>query len=351
MMKTIWRYLKRLVLLVVLLALGLLAPVGYNELACRGTVSAMDYPAILPPEDHRPEARTLLTYPEWHIVHAYDDYAQVISAGDPHDFGYFQAIGGFWSSLCELSEASADHGGFTWETKQMVYVIGVSFTAELLAKAAYEESVGRIVAVSRGKERTILDNLSADQARSYAAFLQQVPWYKWDFTSDAEDLVTNATSALRDRERRFALGLEYRVKAAYAQVIEQAVAQVGADELRLRMVVTGLGAGELTAFDGVQVISERDEGVVIEAPRYRELTHLLLSMAKRGADFVEIAGNDDILFTAISDQDALDGAIFSFERQGYGDTRHLVLVKVTELADRLRDMQGGAVQVEHIHDY
>jgi hypothetical protein len=24
----------------------------------------------------RPEGRTLMTYPEWHIVHAYEDYAE-----------------------------------------------------------------------------------------------------------------------------------------------------------------------------------------------------------------------------------------------------------------------------------
>ena len=36
------------------------------------------YTPIVPEADRRPESRTLLTYPEWHIVHAYDDYAAVI---------------------------------------------------------------------------------------------------------------------------------------------------------------------------------------------------------------------------------------------------------------------------------
>ena len=147
-MRRLFKWLFRLVLLVVLLVGGLLLPVGYVEMACIRKPVDASYAALLPEEHHRPESRTLLTYPEWHIVHAYDDYAKVISEGDPHEFGFISAIRGFWSSLCELSYASADHGGFPTETKQMVYTIGVSFTAELLAKAAYEETVGRLVTLT-----------------------------------------------------------------------------------------------------------------------------------------------------------------------------------------------------------
>ena len=42
---------------------------------------------LLDAEWQRAESRTLTTYPEWHIVHAYDDYARVITDGDPHEFG------------------------------------------------------------------------------------------------------------------------------------------------------------------------------------------------------------------------------------------------------------------------
>ena len=122
------------------------------------------------------------------IVHAYEDYAQVINSGDPHDYGFLRGIGGFWSSLCTLSRNAVAHGDIDWGTKQMVYVIGVSFTAELLLKAAYEETVGRLFASVRGAERAPLDLVSAAQATAYAGFLQQVPWYKWRFREDAEEL-------------------------------------------------------------------------------------------------------------------------------------------------------------------
>ena len=67
-------------------------------------------------------------------------------------------------------------GEITTDTKLTIYTIGVSFTAELLAKAAYEETLGRIATLIRGAARAPLDDVSAGQARDYAAVRQQVPW-------------------------------------------------------------------------------------------------------------------------------------------------------------------------------
>ncbi len=350
-MRRLWRYSKRLVLLLVLCVIGLASPVVYTETMCRGTATPQPYATLIAPEHHRPETRTLMTYPEWHIVHAYDDYARVISTGDPHDFGYLRAIGGFWSSLCSLTKVASAHGEVDGGTKQMVYVIGTSFTAELLMKAAYEETLGRLFAGLRGQDRAPLDDVSARQATDYAAFLQQVPWYKWPFEQDADELRAKATETLRDRERRLALGIEYGVKAAYAGVIADAVAQVGPDALTLRMIVQDVDKARLETLEGVTVIAYRPEGIEVETPRYRALTHILQDLAADGARFVEIAGNDDILFTVVSKDAALENAIYSSARQGAPDHRHLVMVKVPDLAEYLRAMMASGQRLEHIHDY
>jgi hypothetical protein len=350
-MRRLGRALLWLVGVLGVVVLALLAPVAWVELACRGEPVASDYTPLLPPENRRVESRTLLTYPEWHIVHAYDDYARVIATGDPHDFGFFRAVRTYWSSLCALTEQAAAHGGVDGETRQMVYVIGVSFTAELTLKAAYEETLGRLFVALRGPERAPLDDLSARQAADYAAFLQQVPWYKWDFRRDIAELEAAKTNSLRDRERRFALGTEYAAKAGYAGVIASAVASVGADELTLRMIVTGAAPEELEATEGITLIAERPEGIEIETPRYRKLTNLLIDMAGQGVETVEIAGNDDIMLTVLSDQPTMEGSLFSFPRQGYGDWRHLLLVKVPELMPTLRRLAEGTARVEHVHDY
>lgn len=97
----------------------------------------------------------------------------MIRDGDPHDYGFLRGIGGFWSSLCALSQASGAHGGVDGGTKQMVYVIGTSFTLELALKAAYEETLGRVATWIRGPDHAATDVISARQAADYAAFLRQ----------------------------------------------------------------------------------------------------------------------------------------------------------------------------------
>ena len=350
-MRWLFRWVLRLVLVVVLFVFALLLPVAYVEFACTGDAEPQPYASILPPEHHRPEARTLLTYPEWHIVHAYDDYAQVIDKGDPHDFGYMRAVRTYWSSLCALKTQAEAHGGTDFETKRMVYVIGVSFTAELALKAAYEETLGRVATWIRGPQHSPLDEVSHTQARAYAKFLQQVPWHQWDFDADIAALEAARTDAFRDRERRIALGGEFAAKSAYGAVIANAVANLGADELTLRMIVTGPDVDKLAQLEGITFVAERPEGQEIETIRYRALTGLLVQMAQMDVTIVEMAGNDDILFTATGPQPDMPDTVFSFPRQGYGDTRHLFMVKVPDLLATLKGLQDTPLTLEHVHDY
>ena len=345
----ILRWLRRAALALLALVLLLAAPVLWTETACRGTPVAQDFTPVL--DQRRDESRTFSTYPEWHIVHAYDDYAQVIATGDPHDFGFLGAIAGFWSSLCPMARRAGEHGGFTTESRMTIYTIGVSFSLEMALKAAYEESLGRIATWLRGETRAPLDDLSAGQARNYAKFLRHKPWYKWNFRADAAALEAAATGAFRDGERRLALGLEARAKAVYAQLIAGAVAATGQDEARMRSLVGGLAPAALAAIEGVTVIGPRAGGVEIETPRYAAFTALLGRVLAAGGRFAEIAGNDDILLTAVGSGPVDAAAIASLPRQGYGDRRDLLVVKVGDLGPVLARLEAAGMRLDHVHDY
>jgi hypothetical protein len=129
------------------------------------------------------------------------------------------------------------------------------------------------------------------------------------------------------------------------------VADIGFDDLTLRMIVTEMDPAALAALPGVTVIRNRPEGWEIEVPRYRVLTGLLAQMAAAGAGFVEIAGNDDIMLTALSDAPTHPDAIYSFARQGFGDYRHLLMVRIGDLAETLRGLASNGLRLEHVHDY
>lgn len=340
---------RRLLITTTALLLGAAAllalPIIRTEMSCRG-----DALAQAPAAGARAEGKTFTTYPEWHIVHAYEDYAEVIRTGDPHDFGFLEAVSGFWGGLCPMARLADAHGGFTDESRMTIYTIGVSFTAEMALKALYEETLGRAAAAWRGPDRSALDGLSADQARRYAEFLRMTPWYRWDFRADAEALGAAHEGGLRDGERQLALGLEYRAKAAYAGLIGRAVAATGKDETRMVAEVKGVSAARLGRLPGVEVMSEGGGVITIDTPRYRAFTELASRIAGLGGDFVTIAGNDDIMLTALSG-DELPGALMSLDRQGFGDRRHLIAVPVADLASVIRRLPARGARLEHVHDY
>ncbi len=353
MIKGIASFIKSIIMLLVIVVVALLAPVGYTEIACRGKpLPASAAVSLLPDASyHRAESATYLTYPEWHVVNAYDEYAKVLETGDPHHFRFLPAVIDFWTSLCTLTEQANAHGGGDFNTKLMVYTVGSSFTFEFIMKAAYEETVGRVATLLRGPYRDNLDEISSTMARDYAGFLQQVPWYEYDFSTDREILRDRSQKSIRDIERRMALGAEFGVKAAYAKLIAKGVDATGKADLTIRSVVSGIGYSQLNAIEGVNVILSTDAGTQIETPRYRAFTDIVKVISEQGGSIVEIAGNDDILVSVLSSNKQSRAAFVTFPRQGYSDYRHLVNLQVNRLSDYIRASAESEEQLEHIFDY
>ena len=129
----------------------------------------------------RREADSYLSFPEWHIVYAYEDLAGVLRRGDESDFAYGQQIAGFWRNLCRLTGVVTARGPVPTDTKVRLYTIGWSFTAELAIKGAYEKTVGRAFERLRGSGRTAEDEFAARDMQAYAEFLRQTPWYEYPF--------------------------------------------------------------------------------------------------------------------------------------------------------------------------
>jgi len=336
----------------------LFAPVAYVELGCRGETAPSGYvPRITDPAFQRREANAYLTYPEWHIVYAYDGLAEVLETGDEHAFGYAASVTGFWRSACAVMRAADAHGGADWPTRSTIHTIGVSFTLEMALKAAYEETVGRAAAWLRGPEKTPQDETIAATAADYAAFLRQTPWYAYPFTRKARELWRAPIEGLaRGWERRLGIGAELLGKAAYAKVIEAAVAATGQAQLEIRSIVGGLDAAALAGIDGVQVVGARGADVEIQTPRYAAFTQILAEIARRDGVVREIAGNDEILVTLTvpsgAPVDVGHGTvILRLPRDGFDSDRLLVDVAVAELAAFLRAHPPGDPGLEHVFDY
>lgn len=357
-MRRILRIVKWLALSLVVVLLLLLAPVGYIETFCRSEPEAQAYtPKMTDPAFLRAEANSYLTYPEWHIVYAYEGLANVLKTGDDHAFGYGRSVTGFWASFCALNQEAGRHGGADLDTRQTIHVIGVSFTLEMGMKALYEETLGRVFALVRGAEKSPQDRYAAAMAEDYGSFLHQTPWYKYDFDREVAALWSEPVTSLRGWERRLALGGEWKAKAAYARVIAGAVAATtGQAQLRIRSLVAGLAPADLQTIPEVSVIEDRGaDGVLIETPRYRAFTLILQQIAARDGTVLEVAGNDDIMVSALgaTAPSQLGSATLTADinRDGFAGRRLLLQVKVPDLVALFAELRAANLELEHVYDY
>jgi hypothetical protein len=339
-------------------------PIAYVETQCRSPLPGFDagapFRSRLPDAaGRRPEAQTWLTYPEWSIVYSAETYGRYLSAGNPPSgFGHWRQITSFWSGLCAVNRASAAEGG-AGDYKVMLYTIGLSFSAEMMVKGVYENTIGRLFEWIGGHQSQD-DVYNAFVWRTYGHFMHETPWYRFPFGQALSGLWrTSATGAgLRHWERRFALSLEYGVKAGYAGLIGWASgATLGRDEPSLRLVARAEPEAIAAVDPRLRPVARLGDGLVaVEAPRYEQLTMLLQRLSTTPIELIEIAGNDDIFVTLLipagAHAPAGAGTLFEIPLEDRPGWRRLGLsVKVARLLPLLRAARAAGGEIEHVYDY
>lgn len=368
-MKRLGRWLLRSALgLLALVLLVVIGTVTTVELGCRGEpgegVARSGSPTLDRPGYRRPEIVSFLSYPEWSIVHAYEDLAAVLARGDESDFRYTASVLGFWRSFCRLNRLGAQYpGAELGDTKPMLYTIGLSFTAELAAKGLYERTLGRLAEAIRGERKTAVDRAVAAIAADYATFLQQTPWYAYPFIARLGDLWAvpraDGDSRLRHIERKLAMSVEFGVKAGYAELIGLAAGSLGPVDRSTQAIFTADQAAADTLTPQAQSIERLDERrVLVRTERYRAFAVFLLRAAQAEAWPLEVAGNTRALITVIVPEGSkpppeAGAALFTVPLSAHPARERLALdMRLPQWPALLRwiDATPGA-RFEHFYDY
>lgn len=335
-------------------------PILYIEIGCSGEAKADGYkPLVTDKAWQREEARTWLTYPEWHIVYSAESFGRFLERNPPSGYSYLRDIRGFWSSYCAVNRASAASGGADGGTRVMLYTIGLSFSAELLVKGFYENTVGRVSEWIGGWDSAD-DRYATKMQRRYGAFMHETPWYEFPFGRALSGLwsTTEPKHKVRHWERRLALSGEYGVKAGYASLIGWASgASLGPDERTLRFVAKG-NPEQIERVDGrLKPVGKVGAGnALVEAPRYAQFSDLLTKLSQSPVQLVEISGNDDIFVTALVPIKAnpVTGATKLMamplpDRPGW--QRIGLSTKVPALLPLFRSIRSSGGEIEHVYDY
>jgi len=358
-----------LAVVVVLIALAVLVPLAYIEGACSpasnapaAAAPAQALPAIDEQGYRRKLDNTYFTFPEWYIVYSFEDFGRFLDSSSESHFNYLGHILGFWRSFCTINRAMPPAAESRSEVKTMIYVIGISYSAEYAVKGLYENTIGRVFEWIRGEKRTPQDDYARAVLQDYAAFLYTVPWFKYPFREKLDGLmaITTPTQSIpRTWERGFALGAEYFVKIGYASLIQKALDASGDDEPRDIMFVVATLPPDVTAKEPriKPIRALTPQWQLVQTPRYKDFTEILLGLLDKGIGVSEIAGNREIFITVIAPKAAkLDvkdtTELFSLDLDAKPGFRRAGLkASIERLVDINRDLKTKGASIEHFYDY
>ena len=313
------------------------------------------------PDYYRPESKTYLTLPEWYIVYSTDEYGAFLQEHRSGEFPYFGAVGQYWQSYVDVCNEIKGRYPFNGDSQFTLAFIGISFTAENMLKGAYEGTVGRFTEWISSDTPTEEEVYAAQVAKEYGEFLHMTPWYFFPFKEKLQglwDISLWGPDPLRKWERKLALTIEYGGKVLYGGFTNWGAQATygGADVEKIYAVTTGI-TDDMTSND-LEVVEQAGDSQLIRITRFEYFSDTVPGLTERGVEFVEIAGNNEILFTVIGPQDTT----YTFEHGIYlfdlpiltqpGQTRVAIKVRVANIGAFLDELKGRSdLQFEHMYDY
>jgi hypothetical protein len=306
----------------------------------------------------RPEDDSFLEWAEWYIVWSYQEKANWQRTKLPSGFPYFGAIGQYWSGYCSSWRVVRGKYPFNLGDHLMLAVIGSSFTIEYGLKGLYEKTAGRVSEWIGGGAMTDEDRYAASVARDYGAFVVNRPFYEFSFGSALRGLWGRTSffgpHLFRKLERKAWLSLDYGIEAMYCGLITLASHAVYGVEDEVTWVLTSSsGADSLAGIPGVTIVrAEGPDAFILRMPRYQKFTDAATQMLSRGIRFREIAGNRQIVVSAVVPAE-WSGELKAGEVLFWSPILTNTSLKRVAIRVPVSELQSvtAAFPIEHIYDY
>ena len=309
----------------------------------------------------RSESATYLTLPAWYVVYSADAYAAFIREHPPSRFPYFRSIGQYWSAYRHVCRVTKRAYPFEAGTHLGLGVTGVGFSVEQALRGAYEATLGRLTewVASHDTEEDAFAYLTA---QAYGAFRHTTPWYEFPFGRTLAALWRTTRlrgpHPVRKWERKLVLSAEYGLKGLFALVVRTGARAVG-DPADRRVHAHIESAPDAIFADStvsrVKALSPRS--YIVSLPPDEAFTVTTMRLVARGVRFLDIAGNDEMLVTAIVPGGFRDAPVHGtlvFDAPLLEDaSRRRVALKlpVRDLHAILPALERRGARIEHLYDY
>ena len=245
----------------------------------------------------------------------------------------------------------------------MLIVIGSSFSAEYILKGAYEKTVGRLSEWSSNHEPTEEDQFAYKVAREYADFVHIRPFYEFRFARQLNGLWSDThllgAHSLRKWERKLFLTADYTIEAFYGWLIEKMThLTYGSEPSETYAWIDNATPSVLGRTPRVKQVKQVGQmAFLADIPRYQEFTSTTSTLAEGGIQFVEIAGNSQIIVSVLAPQswhyDGPDAQqLFSVPILTDPKIQRVVMrCDVPFLSSLLEALRTDGATIEHIYDY
>lgn len=315
------------------------------------------------PNYHRPTISTYLTYPEWYIVYSSQEYANYLKSNSPSGFPYFSSISQYWSGYRTVNRITKNRFSHNIGDHVMLYVIGTSYSLEYTIKGLYEKSVGKLTEFLSGQEPTEEDIYAQKIADQYANYITEEPWFDFSYAKALKGLWTKTSIVgphiIRKTERKLAFSLEYSIKGMYAAVIRfGSHLAYGKAPSRVYALADNIPRSFFINNKDIKLVkSINPKMAVISLPFEQPFTNSLKKIMKDNIQFKDIAGNNEILITAVTPKkwtfkNKQGEVLFTVDiltqprRQRIG-----IRAPTTSLLAILAYLDKNKISIEHVYPY
>lgn len=316
-------------------------------------------------KNRRPVEDSYFSYPEWYIVWSYEERAQYLPKNLPSGFPYFASIGQYWKSYCFICGLTQSRHQFNFGDHLSSMVLGGSFALEYAIRGAYEQTIGRLSEWTSSHQLVEEDAYAARVAREYADFVYIRPFYEFHFGHALAQLWKETPlwgkHPIRKWERKFILSVDYGIEAIYAHAMLFAShLAYGAESDETYTWIDSTPETLFREFPRIKIVQEAARpSYIVSIPRYQEFTDLAVKLAERDVHFVQIAGNNEIMITAIVPKswtyDISEGEgslLFTESVLTQPNVKRIALeCRVFALQSLLHHLFCAGIKIEHIYDY